>query len=132
MNAEEIINVDEHIAAMPLTHGAFQAWRKDEFVPHMNVEEANEDRIIKIEHTLSSWVLIITIIGGLITSLGGYIWYEKTGEIKHLQEIAITNQKAIERIGATQVGVLQALQDQRVADRDQMTLLMKIVDKRMK
>lgn len=129
---EAILDVGQQISALPLTHGAFQSWRKDEFVPHMQMEEKNEQRIIAVESTLGNWIKALTVAGGVVFILGGYIWYETKDEIKQLQMVAIANQKAIERIGARQEGVLEALKDQREVDRNQMTLLMKIVDKHTK
>ena len=113
----------------PLTKDDFHSWRMDEFVPHVKLEEKNEERIIKVEYNFVWWNRIFSGIMAALTLIGGYLWNEKSTQIHELQQVAIANQKAIERIGATQQGVLTVLEQQRNTDKEQMTLLIKLVEK---
>ena len=130
MHTAEVFDLEE--SDRPLTHSAFNGWRANEFLPHVRTEELNESRIIKMETHFVLWNRIFGIILTTVVSVGGYVWQDTMRQMHLLQEVAITNQKAIERIGATQSGVLEALKDQRETDKLQMALLLKMVDKGIK
>ncbi|HET9574533.1 MAG TPA: hypothetical protein VFP29_12495 [Methyloceanibacter sp.] len=96
-------------ATEPLTHGHFERWRNEEFVPHIEAEERYERKVDKLDADLSMWLKMVSVIGGIVVCMGGatlglffWILIQKNNQIEDLQ-------RETQRIAINQKGVMETL-----------------------